>query len=277
MDTIENLSVTECGHRYCTECIADVVNSTPQQQTSFECPICRHKCSKAQICKVQTFKQAQEQESENKGKEELDDDEEDSKPVAANYEQSASKMRVLIEMLTKLHTEDNTNKCVIFSQWTVYLDLIGTELTNQGFKFVRLDGTMTMQKRQKSIDLFSNKNDSNPDNETFIFLVSLKAGGVGINLTAANHVFMMDVWWNPAVEDQAFDRLHRIGQKRTVYIHRLIIKDSIEQKILAMQEEKRNVATNALDNKTGTQIQSRSNNINVDDLYNLFAGDISRN
>jgi SNF2 family DNA or RNA helicase len=85
-------------------------------------------------------------------------------------------------------------------------------------------------------------------------LISLRAGGVGLNLTAADHVFLLDPWWNPAVEDQAADRAHRIGQERPVLVHRLVAQDTVEERILALQESKRAIASAALDGGAGAEL-----------------------
>lgn len=103
-----------------------------------------------------------------------------------------------------------------------------------GTKYLRLDGST--QNRGEVVNAFQSKT------ENQILLLSLKAGGTGLNLTAADYVFLMDPWWNPAVEKQAADRAHRIGQERPVFVHRIIAKDTVEEKILALQESKKNLA-----------------------------------
>ncbi|KAJ1914322.1 hypothetical protein H4219_004842 [Mycoemilia scoparia] len=125
-----------------------------------------------------------------------------------------------------------SEKSVIFSQWTHLLDLIEKSLKKHGLKFTRLDGTMSLAARKTAIHKFEN------DPTTNIFLISLKAGGVGLNLTCASHVFMMDPYWNPSVERQAIDRVHRLGQKKLVTVTRYVIKDSIEERIMELQKRK---------------------------------------
>merc|ERR1712013_885525 len=106
------------------------------------------------------------------------------------------------------------------------------------------------------------------DESVWVMLISLKAGGVGLNLVRANHVMLTDIWWNPAVEDQAMDRVHRIGQTRKVTIRRLVVKETVEQKVLKLQEKKRRIAEEALD---GKHAKKKSVNLNARDLMDLFA------
>ena len=107
-------------------------------------------------------------------------------------------------------------------------------LDTTGIVFVRLDGAT--RDRGEIVERFQ------ADEAVPVFLVSLKAGGTGLNVTAADHVFLLDPWWNPAVEEQAFDRAHRIGQTKPVFVHRLVANDTVEERILALQEDKRALA-----------------------------------
>lgn len=148
-----------------------------------------------------------------------------------NYKQlSSSKIEFLLETLESIFEEGH--QAIVFSQFTTYLDIIQHYVRERHWKFSRIDGTQSINKRQEQVDLFQ-KGD-NP-----LFLISLKAGGVGLNLTAASFVFVMDPWWNPAVEQQAIDRAHRIGQKNTLTVYRPIIKGSVEEKVLLLQEQKK--------------------------------------
>lgn len=128
------------------------------------------------------------------------------------------------------------SKAVVFSQWTSMLNLLHRPLQDAGIKFVRLDGSMRRQLREASLEQFAN------DEDTRVFLISLKAGGVGLNLTAASRVYLMDPWWNPSVEHQAVDRIHRLGQTKPVYTIRFVAKDTIEEKILQLQQHKAELA-----------------------------------
>jgi superfamily II DNA or RNA helicase len=149
---------------------------------------------------------------------------------------SSSKIDRLLEALEE-STEDG-HKALVFSQWTSLLDLVEPHLQNAGISFTRLDGST--RDRGAVVSAFSA-----PDGPP-VMLVSLKAGGTGLNLTAADHVFLLDPWWNPAVEDQAADRAHRIGQDKPVMVYRMVAKDTVEEGILALQERKRAIADVAL-------------------------------
>ncbi len=149
---------------------------------------------------------------------------------------SSSKVEALVLALDQAKEEGH--KAIVFSQWTSFLDLIEPHLTNAGIPFTRLDGST----RDRGAVVGSFQSDGGPP----VLLASLKAGGTGLNLTAADHVFLLDPWWNPAVEEQAADRAHRIGQDKPVFVYRVVARDTVEEKILALQERKRKVADLAL-------------------------------
>lgn len=145
---------------------------------------------------------------------------------------SSSKVNLLMSCLEKC--VEGGHKALIFSQWTKFLDLIGKEMKSRSMKYLRIDGTT--QKRGEIVKSFQTS-----DEHPFL-LLSLKAAGIGLNLTAADHVFIMDPWWNPAVEEQAADRSYRIGQDKPVIVHKLVTKGSVEENILKLQEKKKNLA-----------------------------------
>ena len=155
-----------------------------------------------------------------------------------NYKNiDSTKIEFLMETLESILEEGH--QAIIFSQFTTYLDIIQHYFREKHWKYSRIDGSQSINKRQEQVELFQSS--KNP-----IFLISLKAGGVGLNLTAASYVFIMDPWWNPAVESQAIDRAHRIGQKNTLTVYRPIIKNSVEEKVLKLQEEKKQLFTDLL-------------------------------
>ncbi len=147
-------------------------------------------------------------------------------------EGTSAKLEALLEKLTEVVEEGH--KALVFSQFTSLLAIVRKQLENRGIVFEYLDGRTT--KRQAKVERFQ----SDPDCP--LFLISLKAGGQGLNLTAADYVFILDPWWNPAVEAQAVDRAHRIGQEQHVFAYRLIARDTIEEKILQLQDRKRDLA-----------------------------------
>ncbi len=149
---------------------------------------------------------------------------------------TSSKIERLLEALAEAAADGH--KALVFSQWTSLLDKVEPHLREAGLAFCRLDGST----RDRGEVVAEFQDEAGPP----VMLVSLKAGGTGLNLTAADHVFLLDPWWNPAVEDQAADRTHRIGQDRPVIVYRLVAKDTVEERILALQERKRNLADVAL-------------------------------
>lgn len=150
---------------------------------------------------------------------------------------SSSKLALFENVVEELL--ENHHKALVFSQFVGHLTLIRELLDQKGISYCYLDGSTPQKKRQAEIDAFQ-------AGETDLFLISLKAGGVGLNLTAADYVIHMDPWWNPAVEDQASDRAHRIGQKRPVTIYRLVTKGTIEEKIVDLHHHKRDLADSLL-------------------------------
>ncbi len=147
-------------------------------------------------------------------------------------------------MPTLMETIEEGHKVLVFSQFTSFLAILRAQLEREGIVHEYLDGKT--KNRQACVERFQT------DANCKLFLVSLKAGGVGLNLTAAEYVFLLDPWWNPAVESQAIDRAHRIGQTRKVFAYRLIARDTVEEKVLALQENKRDLADAILneDNRT---------------------------
>jgi len=155
----------------------------------------------------------------------------------------SAKLEMLREMLVEMI--DEGRRILLFSQFTSMLKLIENELNALQIDYVKLTGQS--KDRITPVERFQN-------NEAPVFLISLKAGGVGLNLTAADYVIHMDPWWNPAVEDQASDRAHRIGQKRPVTIYRLVTVNTIEEKIVKLHQQKRDLAASLLE---GTDISAR--------------------
>jgi hypothetical protein len=146
--------------------------------------------------------------------------------------ESSAKLDILLEQLAEVREEGH--KALVFSQFTSLLAIVRGHLDKQGIRYEYLDGRT--RDRQSHVDAFQN------DPGCGLFLISLKAGGLGLNLTAAEYVFLLDPWWNPAVESQAIDRAHRIGQTRPVFAYRLIARDTVEEKVLELQKTKRDLA-----------------------------------
>jgi non-specific serine/threonine protein kinase len=161
--------------------------------------------------------------------------------VDSSYRADAPKVEMLLETLETLKAENH--KALIFSQFVGMLKLVKRELDERGLRYVYLDGQTA--NRQERVDQFQ----TDPDYP--FFLISLKAGGVGLNLTAADYVIHLDPWWNPAVEMQASDRAHRIGQDKPVFIYKIIARDTVEEKILTLQEKKRTLVKSLVTTEAG--------------------------
>ncbi len=142
----------------------------------------------------------------------------------------------LDELVREIEENVGDHKALIFSQFLGMLSLIKAELEKHKIPYVYFDGSSTTAQREKAIHEFQNNESCR------IFLISLKAGGIGLNLTAADYVYIVDPWWNPAVEQQAIDRTHRIGQTKNIFAYRLICKDTIEEKMMLLQDRKRQLA-----------------------------------
>ncbi|KAL7211886.1 hypothetical protein ACSBR2_014696 [Camellia fascicularis] len=152
-------------------------------------------------------------------------------------------------------------KAIVFSQWTRMLDLLETCLKNSSIQYRRLDGTMSIVARDKAVK------DFNTLPEVSVMIMSLKAASLGLNMVAACHVLLLDLWWNPTTEDQAVDRAHRIGQTRPVTVLRLTVKDTVEDRILALQQKKREMVASAFGEDETGSCQTR---LTVEDLKYLF-------
>ncbi|MES2649873.1 MAG: DEAD/DEAH box helicase [Bacteroidota bacterium] len=167
-------------------------------------------------------------------------------PAIMNEPEKYPNHSIKLDELTREITENiSDHKALVFSQFLGMLGLIKEKLTDLGVPFEYFDGSTSVTDRQKAIENFQN------NSECRVFLISLKAGGVGLNLTAADYVYIVDPWWNPAVEQQAIDRTHRIGQTRNIFAYRMICKDTVEDKIIQLQERKKVLAKELIADDAG--------------------------
>ncbi|CAN5293321.1 hypothetical protein BH09BAC2_BH09BAC2_03790 [soil metagenome] len=166
-------------------------------------------------------------------------------PAILNEEEKYPNHSIKLDELVREITENiGEHKALVFSQFLGMLGLIREKLKENGVPYEYFDGSTSAPDRQKAIQNFQN------NDECRVFLISLKAGGVGLNLTAADYVYIVDPWWNPAVEQQAIDRTHRIGQTKNIFAYRMICKDTIEDKILLLQDKKRILAKELISDDT---------------------------
>ncbi|EEF34931.1 DNA repair helicase rad5,16, putative [Ricinus communis] len=214
LEAFEDAVLTLCAHRLCRECLL----ASWRNSTSGLCPVCRKIVTRQELITAPTDSRFQ-----------ID--------IEKNWVES-SKVIVLLQELENLRSSGS--KSILFSQWTAFLDLLQIPLSRSGISYVRLDGTLNQQQRERVIKQFSE------DDSILVLLMSLKAGGVGINLTAASNAFVMDPWWNPAVEEQAVMRIHRIGQTKPVMIKRFIVKGTVEERMEAVQARKQRMVSGAL-------------------------------
>lgn len=180
--------------------------------------------------------------------------------VFNDYKGGSGKVDALIELVEQYIQNDQ--KILIFSQFTSMLNIIGDYLSKDNIEYYYLDGTVKASERINLV------NDFNKNNNIKVFLISLKAGGSGLNLTSANVVIHFDPWWNPAIEDQASDRAHRIGQKQVVEVIKIIAKDTIEEKVLDLQIEKRELIDKVINEDKSDDVYITK--ISTEDLMKLI-------
>ncbi|KAK6918853.1 Zinc finger, C3HC4 RING-type [Dillenia turbinata] len=221
-DPAEDPVVTSCAHVFCKPCLIDFSTSLGH----VSCP----SCSKPLTVDLTTNTDA----SGIKNKVTVKGFKHSSilNRIWLEDFQTSTKIDALREEIRFMVERDGSAKGIVFSQFTSFLDLINYSLQKSGVSCVQLVGSMSLSARDAAISKFSD------DPDCKIFLMSLKAGGVALNLTVASHVFLMDPWWNPAVERQAQDRIHRIGQYKPIRIVRFVIENTIEERILKLQEKK---------------------------------------
>ncbi|EPS43083.1 hypothetical protein H072_2881 [Dactylellina haptotyla CBS 200.50] len=213
---------SKCHHTFCRMCVQKYLES----YTGFGNPDCPHCHISLQIDVTQPALEA-DYDLVKKGS--------IINRIDMSNWRSSTKIEALVEELAKLRNKNSTIKSIVFSQFTSMLQLVEWRLRKAGFLTVMLEGSMSPTQRDASIKYFME------NVEVEVFLVSLKAGGVALNLVEASQVFIMDPWWNPSVEWQSGDRIHRIGQTRNCKITRLVIEDSIESRIIELQEKKANM------------------------------------
>ncbi|KAI4233314.1 MAG: hypothetical protein LQ349_004488 [Xanthoria aureola] len=247
-ETAEEPIRSRCHHEFCRKCAKDYVRSF-EQDASPDCPRCH-------IPLAIDFDQPDiEQDEDHVKKSSI------INRIKMEDWTSSTKIEMLVYDLYKLRSPKQTHKSIVFSQFTSMLQLVEWRLRRAGFNTVMLDGSMSPAQRQRSIEYFMN------NTHVEVFLVSLKAGGVALNLTEASRVFIIDPWWNPAAEWQSADRCHRIGQKRPCVITRLCIEDSVESRMVLLQEKKANMINGTINND-----QVAMEKLTPEDMQFLFRG-----
>ncbi|KAG0258506.1 DNA helicase rad5 [Mortierella polycephala] len=267
-----------CMHSACRSCVLDYLQLRDNKGEKGECPVCRHSpITEADLIEYSTSNAADV-------KEEVSDDQRTDVvagnvlgsvangtdqsnsgghrvvQIRRNNFKSSAKLDALMRHLNHVRKSEPGTKSVVFSQFMGMLDLTEAILERDGFEFLRLDGTHSQVSRERTLEAFRTS-----DHPASVILISLRAGGVGLNLTAANRVYMLDPWWNYAIEAQAIDRVHRIGQTKPVVVKRFIIQNSVEEKILSIQNRK-----NALVSGLGmTKMEAQG--ARMEDLQEIFS------
>ncbi|KAI9727211.1 MAG: hypothetical protein M1834_008471 [Cirrosporium novae-zelandiae] len=216
LETLHNPVITHCAHTFGHDCIERVI------EVQHKCPMCRAELPSKDYLVHPAMELG----------ESVDD--QDSKDI----KERSSKVDALLKILQASHKKPE-NKIVIFSQWTSFLNIVQAQLDKEGYNYARIDGTMNAQKRDAAITAIQT------DPKCTILLASLAGCSVGLNLTSANQVILTDSWWAPAIEDQAIDRVHRLGQTKPTTVFRLVMEDSIEEQVLEIQSRKRKLMSTA--------------------------------
>lgn len=206
----ENFALTQCYHPCCLSCVLLAIKYARDQGEEPKCPICRAGIDAKKLLVLAHLK---------------------GRPRLRRYKrgQQSTKVKALLH---ELRTEP-PGKCLVFSQFTSFLDLLQVELSAAGYEHLRFDGKLTQRSRMEVLDQFQRSR------KPLVLLMSLKAGGVGLNLVCTQRAYFMDPWWNHADESQAIGRVHRMGQTEPVRIVRFIVRNTIEERILQIQERKR--------------------------------------
>ncbi|XP_010234334.1 helicase-like transcription factor CHR28 isoform X2 [Brachypodium distachyon] len=270
-DTPDDAVVAICGHIFCYQCIHERITN---DENMCPAPNCRTSLSTESVFSSGTLKICISGKTGTCATMSTSTDDGFSSISQSSY--ISSKIQATVDKLNSIIIEDAVTdsdttesnpsrvapaKAIVFTQWTGMLDLLELSLNSNLIQYRRLDGTMSLNQRDRAV------RDFNTDPEVRVMIMSLKAGNLGLNMVAACHVILLDLWWNPYAEDQAIDRAHRIGQTRPVIVSRMTIKDSVEDRILALQEEKRAMVNSAFgQDKSG----GHATRLNVEDLRYLF-------
>jgi SWI/SNF-related matrix-associated actin-dependent regulator of chromatin subfamily A3 len=241
MDSFRSPVITACAHVFCNECVERVI------QEQRKCPMCRNELPDVTslVPPAAGFGEGEEEE------------------VEIDADVTSSKIEALIKILNaSQHAKDT--KTVVFSQWTSFLDVVQAQLGIHGLRFTRLDGKMPASRRDGAIRALEE------DADCKIMLASLSVCSVGLNLVAANQVILADSWWAPAIEDQAVDRVHRLGQKRKCTVMRLVMEESVEEEVLEVQSRKRKLMGQAFGEKEGKNRRGEERRGRLRDIEQLL-------
>ncbi|KAI8916989.1 SNF2 family N-terminal domain-containing protein, partial [Powellomyces hirtus] len=297
LDAMTEAVITTCGHLFCKECLTAALTSPNQMEGQRNCPSCRHIIDIAHLVPLSEYKRAHPAQFpateqgldymlfpaktepgdagnappvpavvDRKGKGPAIDPEL-LQPDALEQPVSSTKIEECVKILEHTRREAPGDKTIVFSQFVQMLDLVEKAIAPRGFKYVRYDGGMSARARDNALS------DLAEDPHMTVLLVSLKCGSLGLNLTCANRVVILDPWWNPTVESQAVDRVHRYGQHKPVQVHKITIPGTVEDRILKLQAEKQDLFNAALGENpdaAAAAAPARVERLNLRDLMLLF-------
>lgn len=274
-DLLDSPMVTKCGHVFCKDCINGYMADDGNKEAGCPADECGTALKSNEMVSVEAFyvpvKSGEIGASQVDEAEQRQDEEDEAaiRKVLSGGPDCGAKILRLLELLEKQQAEKPGSKAIVFSSFTSMLGLCARALKEKGIGFAQYDGSMPPAQRDAAVRSL------NKDPRTLVLLVSLKAGGVGLNLTAASRAYLLDIWYNPQVDSQAIDRIHRIGQTENVVVTRITIKDTIEESIARLQERKARLARGALGDDRGGA--GEANRLTIRDLAELFgaAGGLS--
>lgn len=235
LDSMTDPVITLCTHIFCFACIEKVIEG------QHKCPMCRAQLEET----TKLLRPVQEA----------------TQVTKFEVTETSTKVEALLSIL---QASKKGSKTIVFSQWTSFLNVVELQLMKHGIKYVRIDGTMPAHARDKSITDLEN------NSSVTVLLASLGVCSVGLNLVAANQVILADSWWAPAIEDQAVDRVHRLGQKRETTVFRLVMSGSIEERVLNIQSSKRKLMMLAFSEKQAKRGNEKG--ARLDDIQALLKG-----
>ncbi|CCF51296.1 uncharacterized protein UHO2_00721 [Ustilago hordei] len=254
-----------CMHSACKQCLIDYLRGCKEKGQELACPTCRVGPVR-EMDLIEAIRTRPASSNAQDGGEVVGA----GLPAVIyvrNNLQTSTKVTALINHLNEIRAKEGGFKGVIFSQFTSFLDLIEPVLSRYRFRLLRLDGSTPQKVREKLLVEFQSPSSSS---ETLLFLISLKAGGVGLNLTAASKIWLLDFWWNSSIENQAIDRVHRLGQTKQVSVFRYLVKDSIENRILLIQKRKDMLIKHALKQGGGEEGARGAKSETLENLELLF-------
>ena len=272
-----NIVITRCSHIFCKGCMDDLFISSSDDHV--KCPLCRSVVKKSDVISESFLSQSLKNNNNNNNhnndnnnynnnnndKEEIKNEEKSLNILEMNSKINRKNIKEIrsakIEVLMNyLKQRENKTKSVIFSQWSSMLDLISKSLQSEEIFFARIDGSLDRRNREQQINQFFQ------DQQCSVFLATLGTGGVGLDLTCATEVYILDPWWNVSKEDQAVDRIHRLGQKFPCVVRKFIMVGSIEEKLQEMQVRKQIASAAAFGTKSLDELKKEK----IDDIKLLF-------